>query len=360
NENRVAMTPSGVIQLKNAEHNVYIETAAGEGSGFRDEDYTKAGATIVMTAKEAWEQDMVLKVKEPLPEEYDYLREGLILFAYLHLANEPELTKELVDKKVAAFAYETVQLPDNSLPLLTPMSEIAGSMATQIGAHYLEKPEAGKAIVLDGVPGVKRRKVTVIGGGAVGTNAAKIAAELVAEVSILYLNPTRLRQLHEMFGNEANVLMSNEDNIRQEVVQSDIAIGSVLIPGAKAPVLVSEEMIQAMEDGSVVVDVAIDQGGNFATSTHATTHANPVYTKHGVIHYTVSNIPGAVPRTATLGLTNVTVPYAAQIANKGYQKALLENEALLKGLNVLNGKVTNQPVAELFDLPYAKTEDLLK
>lgn len=359
NENRVAMTPSGVMNLKSAGHDVYIETGAGLGSGFKDEDYEKAGAVIVSSAKEAWEQDMVLKVKEPLPEEYGYLREGLILFAYLHLANEPELTKQLVEKKVVALAYETVQLQDKSLPLLTPMSEIAGTMATQIGAHYLEKPQGGKGIVLAGVPGVKRGKVTVIGGGVVGTNAAKIAAALGAEVSILELNPSRLRQLHEIFGNEASVLMSNEMNIRQEVIESDLVIGSVLIPGAKAPVLVTEDMVKEMEEGSVIVDVAIDQGGNFETSTHATTHANPVYKKHGVTHYTVSNIPGAVPRTATLGLTNVTVPYAVQIANKGYKQALLDNPALLKGLNVLDGKVTNKPVAELFNLPYEDAVTLL-
>lgn len=360
NENRVAMTPSGVINLKSAGHEVYVETGAGAGSGFSDQDYKQAGAVIVPNAEDAWKQDMVLKVKEPLPEEYKYLREGLILFAYLHLANEPELTKQLVEKKVVSLAYETVQLADNTLPLLTPMSEIAGTMATQIGAHYLEKPQGGKGIVLAGVPGVKRGKVTVIGGGMVGTNAAKIAAALGAEVSILDLNPTRLRQLHEIFGNEANVLMSNEVNIRQEVIGSDLVIGSVLIPGAKAPVLVTEDMVKEMEEGSVIVDVAIDQGGNFETSTHATTHADPVYTKHGVTHYTVANIPGAVPRTATLGLTNVTVPYAVQIANKGYQKALLENPALLKGLNVLDGKVTNKPVAELFDLPYKDAESLLQ
>ncbi|MEI3598409.1 MULTISPECIES: alanine dehydrogenase [unclassified Oceanobacillus] len=359
NENRVAMTPTGVINLKRAGHEVFIETAAGLGSSFKDEDYEKAGATIVSSAEEAWAQDMVMKVKEPLPEEYTYFREGLILFTYLHLANEPELTRELVDKKVVALAYETVQLPDNSLPLLTPMSEVAGTMATQLGAHYLEKTQGGKGVVLAGVPGVKRGKVTVIGGGVVGTNAAKIAVGLGAEVSILDLNPTRLRELHEIFGNNANVLISNDVNIEQEVIDSDIVVGSVLIPGAKAPVLVSEDMIKQMEDGSVIVDVAIDQGGNFETSDHATTHADPVYTKHGVIHYTVANIPGAVPRTATIALSNVTVPYAIQIANKGYKKALLDNPSLLKGLNTLDGKVTYQAVAETFDLPFEDAIGLL-
>lgn len=359
NENRVAMTPTGVINLTKSGHEVYIETGAGLGSSFKDEDYEKAGGIIVISAKDAWDQDMVMKVKEPLPEEYQYFREGLILFTYLHLANEPELTKQLVEKKVVSIAYETVQLPDKSLPLLTPMSEVAGTMATQLAVHYLEKTQGGKGIMLAGIPGVKRGKVTVIGGGVVGTNAAKIAVGLGAEVSILDLNPTRLRQLHELLGSEVNVLMSNEVNIEQEVIDSDIVIGSVLIPGAKAPILVSEDMIKQMEEGSVIVDVAIDQGGNFETSDHATTHADPVYTKHGVIHYTVANIPGAVPQTATLGLTNVTVPYALQIANKGYKKALLDNPSLLKGLNALDGKVTYKAVAETFDLPYQDATELL-
>lgn len=360
NEDRVGIHPAGVVNLIKAGHEVYVETGAGDGSSFKDEAYKEAGATIVSSAKEVWEQDMVMKVKEPQPEEYSYFREGLILFTYLHLANEVELTKALVDNKVVSFAYETVQTDDGSLPLLAPMSEVAGNMATQVGAHYLEKTAGGKGIVLAGIPGVKRGKVTIIGGGIVGENAARIAVGLGAEVTILDLNPNRLRELSELFGTRVNVLMSNAANIEQEVVNSDVVIGSVLIPGAKAPVLVPEELIKQMEDGSVIVDVAIDQGGNFETSDHATTHADPVYTKHGVVHYTVANIPGAVPRTATEGLVNVTVPYALQIANKGWKQAAKENEALRKGLNVLEGKVTYQSVAEAVGQPYEHIEELLK
>lgn len=360
NENRVAMSPSGVVTLKNAGHEVYIETGAGLGSGFTDEAFEQAGANITHTAKEVWAKEMVMKVKEPLAEEYDYFYEGLILFTFLHLAAEPELTKALMDKRVVGLAYETVQLEDRSLPLLTPMSEVAGYMATQIGAQYLEKTQGGKGIVLAGIPGVKRGKVTVIGGGVVGTNAAKIALGLGAEVSILELSPVRLRQLHELFGSSVNTIMSNTMNIQEEVSNSDLVIGSVLIPGAKAPVLVTEEMVKEMPQGSVIVDVAIDQGGNFETSERITSHDDPTFTKHGVIHYTVANIPGAVPRTGTIGLTNVTVPYALQIANKGYMQACLDNPALLKGLNTLDGNITLKGVAESHDLPYYDATSLLK
>lgn len=359
-EDRVGMHPAGVVNLVRAGHEVFVETGAGEGSSFKDEAYEKAGATIVASAKEAWNQEMVMKVKEPQPEEYGYFREGLILFTYLHLANEVELTNALVENKVVSFAYETVQLEDGSLPLLTPMSEVAGNMATQVGARYLEKTEGGKGILLGGIPGVKRGKVTIIGGGIVGENAATIAIGLGAEVTILDLNPARLRELYELFGNRVNVLMSNTANIEQEVLDSDLVIGSVLIPGAKAPILVSEDLVKQMEDGSVIVDVAIDQGGNFETSDHATTHDDPVYTKHGVVHYTVANIPGAVPRTATEGLVNVTVPYALEIANKGWKQAAIENEALRKGINVLEGKVTYETVAEAVGQPYEDVENLLK
>jgi len=360
NENRVAMTPSGIVSLKSAGHEVFVETGAGLGSGFTDDAYAEAGAIIVSNAKEAWEKEMVMKVKEPLPEEYGYFYEGLILFTYLHLAAEPELTKALIDKKVVSLAYETVQLEDKSLPLLTPMSEVAGYMATQIGAQYLEKTQGGKGILLSGIPGVKRGKVTIIGGGVVGTNAAKMALGLGAEVSIIDLNPARLRQLNDLFGSRVNTIMSNPMNIHEEVTASDIVIGSVLIPGAKAPVLVTEEMVKEMSEGSVVVDVAIDQGGNFETSDRITSHDDPTFVKHGIVHFTVANIPGAVPRTATIGLTNVTVPYALQIANKGYRKACLDNPALLKGLNALDGKVTFQGVAESHNLPYEEALSLLK
>jgi alanine dehydrogenase len=360
NENRVAMTPAGVLNLVNFGHEVFIETGAGLGSSFTDEDYKSAGAQIVSAAKEAWSQDMVMKVKEPLPEEYGYFREGLILFTYLHLAPEPELTKALIENKVVGIAYETVQLPNNSLPLLTPMSEVAGRMATQIGAQFLEKVHGGKGILLGGVPGVQRGKVTIIGGGVAGTNAAKMAVGLGAEVTMIDLNPERLRQLDDIFGSDITTLISNPYNIAEAVKNSDVVIGAVLIPGAKAPKLVTEEMIQSMNPGSVVVDIAIDQGGIFETTDRITTHDNPTYEKHGVVHYAVANMPGAVPRTSTIALTNVTVPYAVQIANKGYKQACLDNEALLKGINTLNGYVTYQAVAEAHNLVYSDTKSLLE
>ncbi|MFD1851883.1 alanine dehydrogenase [Oceanobacillus bengalensis] len=359
-ENRVAIAPSGVLTLVHAGHKVSVETGAGLGSSFTDEQYTAAGANIVSSAKEAWNQEMVMKVKEPLPEEYGYFYEGLILFTYLHLANERELTKALVEKKVIGIAYETVQLPNRSLPLLTPMSEVAGRMATQIGAQFLEQPKGGKGILLSGIPGVKRGKVTIIGGGGVGTNAAKIAVGLGADTTIIDLSPERLRQLDDLFGSSVNTLISNSLNIHDAVVDSDLVIGSVLIPGAKAPVLVTEEMIKEMKDGSVVVDVAIDQGGNFETSDRITTHDDPTFVKHGVVHYTVANMPGAVPRTSTIGLTNVTVPYALQLANKGYKQACLDNEALLKGINTLDGYVTFKAVAEAHNVEFNDAHELLK
>ncbi|SDK43344.1 alanine dehydrogenase [Sediminibacillus albus] len=360
NENRVAMTPAGVITLQNAGHTVFVETTAGEGSGFTDEQYKKAGAIIVETAADAWKQEMVMKVKEPLPGEYGYFYEGLILFTYLHLAPEPELTKALIDKKVVAIAYETVQLSNGSLPLLTPMSEVAGRMASQIGAQFLEKPKGGKGVLLSGIPGVRRGKVTIIGGGVVGTNAAKIAMGLGADVTIMDLNPDRMRQLDDIFGSSINTLMSNPLNIEEALQESDLVIGAVLIPGAKAPKLVTEQMVQAMKEGSVIVDVAIDQGGIFETTDRITTHDNPTYNRHGVLHYAVANMPGAVPRTSTIGLTNVTVPYALQLANKGYRQACKENAALRKGINTLDGYLTYQAVAEAHQLEYAEVQDLLE
>ncbi|RLQ97947.1 alanine dehydrogenase [Falsibacillus albus] len=360
NENRVAMTPAGVFHLVNHGHEVFIETGAGLGSGFSDEDYLQTGAKIVGTASEAWSMEMVMKVKEPLPSEYEYFREGLILFTYLHLAPEPELTKALIDNKVVGIAYETVQLPNGSLPLLTPMSEVAGRMATQIGAQFLEKIHGGKGILLSGVPGVHRGRVTIIGGGVAGTNAAKMAIGLGAQVTILDLNPERLRQLDDIFGSDVTTLMSNPLNIAESVREADLVIGAVLIPGAKAPKLVTDEMIQTMMDGSVVVDIAIDQGGIFETTDRITTHDDPIYTKHGVVHYAVANMPGAVPRTSTFALTNVTVPYAVQIANKGYRQACMDNEALLKGINTLDGYVTYKAVAEAHALDYSDAKSLLE
>ncbi|MDR4948856.1 alanine dehydrogenase [Neobacillus cucumis] len=359
NENRVAMTPAGVISLLKYGHEVFIEKDAGIGSGFLDEDYRSNGATIVENASEAWSMDMVMKVKEPLPSEYHYFREGLILFTYLHLAPEPELTKALLDHKVIGIAYETVQLANNSLPLLTPMSEVAGRMAPQIGAQFLEKVYGGKGILLSGVPGVSRGAVTIIGGGVAGTNAAKMAIGLGAKVTIIDVNPERLRALDDIFGSDVTTLISNPFNIAKAVKESDLVIGAVLIPGAKAPKLITEEMIQSMSPGSVVVDIAIDQGGIFETTGKITTHDNPTYVKHGVLHYAVANMPGAVPRTSTFALTNVTVPYAIQIANKGFKQACLENEALLKGVNTLGGSVTYQAVAEAQGLNCSDARTLL-
>ncbi|MDM5190302.1 alanine dehydrogenase [Bacillus sp. DX4.1] len=360
NENRVAMTPAGAVHLVHNGHEVFVQKGAGLGSGFTDEEYVQAGAKLVETAEEAWNQDMVMKVKEPVESEYGYFREGLILFTYLHLAPEPELTKALIDNKVVSIAYETVQLDNRSLPLLAPMSEVAGRMSAQIGAQFLEKNKGGKGILLAGVPGVKRGKVTIIGGGQAGTNAAKIAVGLGADVTIIDLSAERLRQLDDIFGNQVKTLMSNPYNIAQAVKESDLVIGAVLIPGAKAPKLVTTEMIQSMEPGSVVVDIAIDQGGIFETTDRITTHDNPTYEKHGVVHYAVANMPGAVPRTSTLALTNVTVPYAVQIANKGYKQACLSNSALLKGINTLDGYVTFEAVAEAHGLQYADAKELLE
>ena len=359
NEYRVAMTPAGVMTLTSVGHEVFIEAGAGLGSSFMDEDYANAGAVIVETAAEAWNVDMVMKVKEPLESEFMYFREGLILFTYLHLAPEPELTKELLDKKVVAIAYETVQLPNRSLPLLTPMSEVAGKMATQIGAQYLEKHGGGKGILLGGVSGVPRAKVTVIGGGIAGTNAAKIAVGMGADVTIIDVNAERLRQLEDLFGRDVQTLMSNPFNIAESVRTADLVIGAVLIPGAKAPKLVTEEMIKTMQPGSVVIDIAIDQGGIFETSDRVTTHDNPIYIKHGVVHYAVANMPGAVPRTSTIALTNNTVPYALEIANKGYLQACLNNKSLIYGLNTIDGELVYKAIADAQGLPYIRVEDVI-
>lgn len=358
-ENRIALTPAGVHTLTSNGHKVFVEKSAGKGAGFSDEEYVEAGAKIVDTPEEAWDKEMVMKVKEPLEEEYDYIKKDQIIFTYFHLASQPALTKVLVEKEAVAIAYETVQLEDRSLPLLTPMSEVAGYMATQIGAQFLEKTKGGKGILLSGITGVKPGNVTIIGGGVVGTNAAKRAVGLGANVTIFDLNPTRLKELTEYFGNSVNVLMSNELDIAEAIKEADLAIGSVLIPGAKAPVLVSEEMVQSMEEGSVIIDVAIDQGGNFATSDQVTSHSEPVFTKHGILHYAVPNMPGAVPRTATMGLTNATVPYALQIANKGYVQAAKDNTAIAKGINVVKGQITNEGVATALNYDYVELKKII-
>ncbi|MCT4787373.1 alanine dehydrogenase [Exiguobacterium aestuarii] len=352
NENRVALTPMGAFMLTELGHDVFVETNAGLGSGFTNMEYIDAGATIVETAKDVWEGvELALKVKEPQPSEYQYFRPDLTLFTYLHLAAEPELTKALVESGITAIAYETVEV-DRTLPLLTPMSEVAGRMAAQIGAQILEKPHGGKGILMSGLPGVPRANVTVIGGGVVGTNAARIAIGLGASVTLMDISPARLRQIDDLFGNTINTLISNKYNIAKQVAESDLVIGAVLIPGAKAPKLVTEEMVQRMSPGSVIVDVAIDQGGICETIDHITTHDAPTYERYGVQHYAVANMPGAVPRTSTMGLTNATMPYIIECAQKGVFPALLQNDALLKGLNVINGTVTYEAVARDLEYPF--------
>lgn len=352
NERRVALTPSGVTAFVNAGHKVLIESLAGNESGFLDGDYQSAGAEVVSTTKEAWSADMVMKVKEPQPDEYAFFREGLILFTYLHLAAEPMLTKELARTKVTAIAYETIQNNDGSLPLLAPMSEVAGRMAVQIGAQFLENVKGGKGILLGGVPGVHPGNVVIIGGGAVGTNAAKMALGLRANVTIIDVNTKRLRELEDLFGGAVTTLMSNPLNIQEAVKTADLLIGAVLIPGAKAPQLVSEEMVKGMNPGSVIIDVAVDQGGSIETIDRITTHDDPVYMKHGVLHYAVANMPGAVARTSTLSLTNNTSQYGVFLANKGLQKAVEANEALAKGVNTYAGNITHEKIANTHGMTY--------
>lgn len=358
NENRVAITPAGVDAFVRAGHQVIIETGAGLGSSFTDEDYIATGAKMVGTAQEAWSAEMVMKVKEPVASEYQYFREDLLLFTYLHLAAEPELTKALVDNKVTAVAYETVSV-NRTLPLLTPMSEVAGRMAAQVGAQFLEKVYGGKGILLSGVPGVQRGKVTIIGGGVAGTNAAKMAIGLGAQVTVIDLSPERLRQLDDIFGSDVTTLISNPFNIAEAVKESDLVIGAVLIPGSKAPKLVTEEMVQSMNPGSVIVDIAIDQGGIFETTDRISTHDDPTYVKHEVVHYAVANMPGAVPRTSTIALTNVTVGYALQMANKGVQKAIADNPALKLGVNTANGSVTYEAVAKDLGFDFVSVDEAL-
>ncbi|WP_100404381.1 alanine dehydrogenase [Bacillus solitudinis] len=359
NESRVAITPSGVSTIVKDGHQVLIERDAGKASGFDNEIYVAAGASIVDGANNVWEKsEMIIKVKEPIQSEYKHFRKNLILFTYLHLAAEPELAKMLVEKEVIAIAYETVQV-GQSLPLLTPMSEVAGRMASQIGAQFLEKPHGGRGILLSGVPGVKRGKVTIIGGGVVGSNAAKIAMGLGSSVTLIDVNPERLRQFDDLYGSDIQTLMSNPLNIADSVAESDLVIGAVLIPGAKAPKLVTEEMVRFMNSGSVIVDVAVDQGGIFETIDRVTTHDEPTYLKHEVVHYAVANMPGAVPRTSTIALTNVTIPYALQIANKGILKAINDNIALELGVNTALGKITYPAVATDLGYQYTPAKEAL-
>jgi len=357
-ENRVALTPSNVKILVDDGHDIVIEKSAGEGSNFPDSEYEEAGATIVSDPAKVWKSEMVMKVKEPMKSEYKYFYDGLILFTYFHLASEPELTKELMDSNVTAVAYETMY-KDGSLPLLTPMSEVAGRSAVQLGAQFLEKTYGGKGVLLGAVPGVDRGNVTIIGGGVVGLNSAKIANGLGANVTILDVDPDRLGELEDIFGGQIQTLMSNPENIAQSVKSADLVIAGVLIPGSKAPVLITEDMVKTMDPGSVIVDIAIDQGGNVETSSHATTHNNPVYEKHGILHYTVANVPGAVPRTSTKALTNVTVHYARQIAQKGIEQAASDDNTILTGINTYEGQLTNKAVAESQEREYTDVTTLL-
>jgi len=360
NENRVGLTPAGAADLCKAGHTVLMEQGAGFGSGFSDESYVKVGASIIADKKNLFDRsEMIIKVKEPIASEYDLFHEGQILFTYLHLAPEPELTAALLNKKIIGIAYETIVGRNNTLPLLSPMSEVAGRMAVQIGAQMLEKPWGGKGILLGGVPGVESAQVVIIGGGIVGTNAAKMAVGMGARVTVIDRSTDRLAYLDDIFGGRVTTVMSNSYNIAKWVEKADLLVGAVLVPGAKAPKLVSEEMVKTMEAGSVIVDVAIDQGGSIATVDHATTHSDPTYTKYGVVHYSVANMPGAVARTSTLALTNSTLPYALQIANKGWKQALKDDVGLAAGLNVYKGQVTFKAVANEQNLPYTPVAEIL-
>lgn len=361
NENRVGLTPAGVIVLTKLGHQVYVETNAGEGSGFTDEEYMAAGAEIFQTSREVFEAaETIVKVKEPLESEYPLFKPGQNLYTYLHLAPNAALTRALLDREVTGIAYETVQLENGSLPLLAPMSEVAGKMSVQIGANLLQKYNGGAGVLLGGVPGVKPAEVVIIGGGIVGTNAAKIAVGMGANVTVLDINIPRLAYLDDLFGGRINTIVCNSYNVAEMVKKADLLVGAVLVVGAAAPKIVSEEMVKTMKKGSVIVDVAIDQGGSIETIDHVTTHDHPSYTKHGVIHYSVANMPGAVPRTSTLALEAATLPYLIQIADKGVKKALMDNHALRKGLNTMHGKLTCKSVGESLDIPYIEPEAALQ
>jgi alanine dehydrogenase len=349
NEYRVGLTPAGAAALTKDGHEVCIQKSAGEGSGLMDEDYTKVGAKIVDSAADIFDAaEMIIKVKEPQPNEVSMMKEGQILFTYLHLAPARELTQQLLDQKVSGIAYETIQPEDGSLPLLQPMSEVAGRLSTQIGAHYLQKEQGGSGVLLSGVPGVNPAGVSILGAGVVGLNALKIAVGMGAQVSVFDINQARLAHLDDIYGGRIHTIMSNEMRIAEELVHTDLLIGAVLVTGAKAPHLVSRKMMSQMRPTSVAVDVAIDQGGCFESSK-VTSHSNPTYMDSGVLHYCVSNIPGSVARTSTFALTNVTLPYARKLAGLGLRKALKEDAALAKGLNVHAGEITQKAVAEAFE-----------
>ncbi len=360
-EYRVGITPAGVKALADKGHQVLVEKDAGTAIGISDADYVAAGAKIVATAKEAWSGDMVVKVKEPLAQEYQYFREGMVLFTYLHLAAEPELTKALLDKKVTAIAYETVQLPNRQLPLLAPMSEVAGRMAAQVGANLLTKNEGGMGLLMGGTAGVPAANFVVVGAGVVGFNAAKVAVGMGAKVTILDVNINRLREIDDLYGNKIQTIYSNSLNVAEAVKHADVVVGSVLIPGAATPQLVTEEMVNSMKPGSVIVDVAIDQGGAVETTAKhgATSHDNPTFIHNGVVCYCVGNMPGAVARTSTFTLTNATLPYMVKLANLGWKEACKKDEALAKGLNTHEGKLYFQGVAEKLNLPCSALSEIL-
>lgn len=358
-EYRVGMIPASVREYTMRGHQVFVQKGAGEGSAIPDSAYLDAGAVILETADEVWKTaDMIVKVKEPLRDEYDRMQPGQIIYTYFHLAAVPELAKVLLEKEIAAVAYETIQLDDGRLPLLEPMSEVAGRMSIQVGARCLEREAGGKGILLGGIPGVNRAKVVIIGGGSVGTNAAKMAVGMGAHVTILDTNLSRLRYLDDIFGNGIQTLHSNAGTIAEKVLEADLVVGAVLIPGAKAPHLVTREHIAAMSEGSVVVDVSVDQGGCIATC-HPTTHEKPTYVIDGVVHYCVANMPGAVARTSTFGLNNTTLKYGLAIAQKGLVGAMRDDKALRLGLNTYRGKTTHDAVAESLELAYTPVTELL-
>ena len=357
-EYRVGMTPAGVRALVGHGHRVLVETGAGEGSGLADEAYVRAGATIVKSAGDAWGAEMVVKVKEPLPAEYQFFRKGLVLYTYLHLAAEPELTKELARTGVHGVAYETIETADGALPLLKPMSEVAGRMAVQVGASCLEKERGGKGVLLGGVPGTRRGRVVILGGGVVGRNAATIAVGMGAQVTVLDVRAETMAYLEDVFGGAIETLYSNAENIETMVERADLVVGAVLVTGAKAPKLVTEQLIGRMEKGSVVVDVAVDQGGCIETC-RPTTHDHPTYEVNGVVHYCVANMPGAVSHTSTWALTNVTIGYAVTIANKGLEAAAKADRAVRLGINTYGGHVTYGPVASAHKLPHLAIEQAL-
>jgi alanine dehydrogenase len=360
NENRVALTPAGVAEFRKNGHTVYIQTKAGEGSGFTDEEYMGAGASILPSIEAVYEiAEMIVKVKEPIASEYKLIKKDQLLFTYFHFASSEDLTYAMIERGAVCLAYETVEKADRSLPLLIPMSEVAGRMAIQEGAKYLEKPMGGRGILLGGVAGVKPANVLVLGGGIVGAQSAKMAAGLGSNVTIVDINLNRLRYLEDILPANVDTVMSNEYNIRELIKHADLIVGAVLIPGAKAPHLITRDMLSLMRKGTVLVDVAVDQGGCIETCK-PTTHENPTYEIDGIVHYCVANMPGAVPYTSTLALTNATLPYAIQLANKGWKKACNDNEELRKGLNVVDGKIVYKGVSEAFKLPYYPVEGILK